>query len=127
MKKRKLLWLIPCVLLILLAAFAIDTFTFNVWLGPTLTGRYLAADGAHIIVLADGSPIVIHTGSGNEDWFQNLQTGDRIRIRYSGVMLLSWPGQITARGYKLIRSGSPADIPQETYNTLVDMGWIPHP
>ena len=119
MKNRKFLWLIPCVLLVPVVIFA-----FIALRGPTLTGHYLAASGAHLIILADGSPVVMHTGSGNDHWFQTLQTGDRIRVRYSGTMLLSWPGQITARGYRRIRTGSPADIPEATYNALVDMGWI---
>ena len=122
MTKRKLLWLITCALLVLAAAYA-----FTAVRGPTLTGRFLDADGVPVLILADGTPVVMHTGSGNDDWFQNLQTGDRIRVRYTGTMLLSWPGQITAKGYRRTRTGSPSDIPEATYNALVDMGWITQP
>ena len=122
MKKRKLLWMLSCVLLVLAAAYI-----FLALRGPTLTGRYLAGNDVHLIILADGSPGVMHTGSGNDHWFQNVQTGDRIRVRHTGLIRESHPFQITVRGYRRIRAGSPADIPEATYNSLVNMGWVTGP
>ena len=97
---------------------------------PTLTGRFIAGvANTHILVVDDEhlggvSPISMHNSSGIETLFENLQTGDKIEVSYSGEIALSFPGQMTVYGYKLLERGNIEDIPQEIYNLLAEMGWI---
>ena len=91
---------------------------------PSLTGRFIAANDAYILVLADGSPVVMGNMSGVENLFARLQTGDKIRVTYGGYMLDSLPQQTSIYDFTLIESGSIEDIPTETYDLLVNMGWL---
>ncbi|MCL2287304.1 MAG: stalk domain-containing protein [Firmicutes bacterium] len=91
---------------------------------PSLTGRFIAANNAYILVLEDGSPVIMGNMSGVENLFARLQTGDKIRVTFGGYMLDSLPQQTSIYDFTLIESGSIEDIPTETYNLLAEMGWL---
>ena len=91
-----------------------------------LEGRYLqAADGTALIVTDDGSPIVMSDQSEDSELFDGLDTGDRIRITYEGIND-SYPGQTGAFACKKLADGSSADLPQETLDSLEELGYVFH-
>jgi len=92
---------------------------------PAMTGRCLVtANGQYLIIGDDnGEPTVMCNQSGKANLFDELQTGDKIKITYDRI-LLTYPSQTNAYGCKIIERGSLADIPQDIYDQLTEMGWI---
>lgn len=91
-----------------------------------LEGRYLqTADGAALIVTADGSPIVMSDQSEDGGLFDGLDTGDQIRITYDGIHD-SYPGQTGAYSCEKLAGGSTADLPEETLTRLEELGCVFH-
>ena len=94
---------------------------------PTLTGRYIAGNYSHILVVDfehGASPIIMGNRSGNDTLFENLQTGDKIQVSFSGQVILSNPGRMWVYGYELLERGSIEDIPPQVYSWLMRMGHI---
>ena len=91
----------------------------------TITGYYLETEnGSHLIISEESGPIVMSNQSKNDSLFDNLQTGDKIKITYDAINE-SYPGQTGAYSCTLIEEGTISNIPEETLTTLSEMGWIP--
>jgi hypothetical protein len=70
-----------------------------------------------------GAPVVMRNLSGNEKLFENLHSGDIIKIIYSGEIAESYPAQTTVFEVELVDSGSIENIPQDIYDQLSELGW----
>ena len=104
-------------LIILVIAYYLD------W-KPSMIGQCLVTvDGTYLIVDEDGSPIVMSNQSKDDQLFEDLHTGDKIKIKYDGIDE-SYPGQTGVYRCKLIEEGTIVDIPNETLNSLEEMGWV---
>ena len=94
----------------------------------TLTGRFLIAnDGSHIIIVLDYGPVVMVNKSDNEDVFDSLQTGDKIKVSYY-IKADSYPGLTEIYSCEIIEKGSFEDIMQDDYAfhyyQLKELGWV---
>jgi len=94
----------------------------------TLTGRFLIADdGSYIIIVPDYGPVVMVNKTDNKDVFDNIQTGDKIKVSYY-IIADSYPGQTDIYSCEKIEKGSFEDIMQDDYafhyNQLKELGWV---
>ncbi len=90
----------------------------------TIIGRYLESNnGTHMIISESIGPIVMSNKSKNDTLFDDLQTGDKIKITCTSVAE-SYPGQCGVYKLKLLNQGSIEDINKETLDTLKEMDWI---
>lgn len=90
----------------------------------TIIGRYLESNnGTHMIICESIGPIVMSNKSNNHSLFDDLQTGDKIKITCTPVAE-SYPSQCGIYKLKLISQGSIEDISKETLDKLKEMGWI---
>jgi hypothetical protein len=92
------------------------------------TGRFLIADdGSYIIIVPDYGPIVMANKTDNEDVFDNMQTGDKIKVSYY-IIADSYPGQTEIYSCELIEKGGFEDIMQDDYafhyNQLKELGLV---
>ena len=107
-----------------LMCFIMLVIVYNLDWKPSMTGHCLVTiDRNYLIVDEKGSPIVMSNQSNNEKLFDDLHTGDKIKITYDGIND-SYPGQTGVYRCKLIKKGSIDNIPQKTLNSLEEMGWM---
>lgn len=78
-------------------------------------------NGQYMIVKDEKNPIVM--GSNNKSVFENLTTGDIIKIECK-VIMESYPAQTTILDLEFIKDGKPEDISEELLTNLEGMGWI---
>jgi hypothetical protein len=89
-----------------------------------MTGYCLISSGGdYMIITSNSRAIVMSNISDDETLFDNLQTGDKIRITYDAIAQ-SYPGQTGAYSCKILKKGSIENIPQEAYDKLKEYGWI---
>jgi len=105
---------------------------------PTITGyffnigEFLEGASGSVIITHELYPIVTYTEmsniSGNENLFEDLRTGDKIKIIFSGDILKPSPPIIFVYGYELIERGSIENIietvPEDIWERWKGMGWI---
>ena len=60
--------------------------------------------------------------TNKENIFDNLKSGDRIRITYDSIME-TYPGKTNIYSCKLIEKGSLDNIPKDTLDKLKEMNW----
>lgn len=90
----------------------------------TIIGRYLEINnGTHMIISESIGPIVMSNKSKTNTLFDDLQTGDKIKITCTSVAE-SYPGQCGVYKIKLIAQGSIEYINKETLDNLKEKGWI---
>lgn len=70
-------------------------------------------------------PIVLSNQSGQDSLFSGLSCGDRIEVLTDGSIRETYPAQMDVYGCTLLETGTPADLPQETVNSLAAMDWLP--
>lgn len=89
----------------------------------TMDGWYLQAEnGAHFVVTGDGEPLHVSGQAKNGGLFDDLTSGDRVRITHDGIAE-TYPGQAGAYSCKLLEEGPPEDIPAETLAALEELGY----
>lgn len=116
---KKIIIFVFTLILVGTAAFAIYITNAD----PTMTGRCLVTtNGIYMIVDNNGSPIVMNNQSDNENIFEGLKSGDKIKITFDGIDQ-SYPGRTGVYGCKLILEGSLSDFPKATLSELQNMGW----
>lgn len=121
-RKKKLSIVIPCgigLILVLVAGI------FLIWLyGQGEMGRCLIADGGAVLWIDEnGSPVVMHDRSKKGTLLEGLQTGDRIWILHDGIEE-SYPGSTGVYACIKVGSGTRADLPQDTIESLRELGWL---
>lgn len=90
----------------------------------TLEGRYLkSTNDSHMIIVDSSGPIVMTNQSKKATLFDNLKTGDKIKITCTAVTE-SYPGGCGVYNVTLLERGSIEDINKETLDKLKEMGWI---
>ncbi len=116
---KKFILLISCTISILILLSACTSSE-----NSTIIGRYLEnKNGSHMIIDESSGPIVMTNQSKKDTLFDNLQTGDKIKITCSAVAE-SYPGQCGVYELKLIERGTIEDIPKAILDILKEMGWI---
>lgn len=120
MKRVGLLFCLLAVLLLASCASAVPAE------GPALEeteGRLLlAADGAAVLVTADGEPMVLSVQAEGDDPWSGFHSGDRISVTHDGVDD-SYPMRTGAYDWKLLGEGTLEDVPEETLTALEELGW----
>ena len=107
---------------------------------PTITGYFFNQgeflEGSSLIAIItddfEFEPTITYTTmvniSGNENLFDNLRTGDKIKVTFTGFEALPFPPIIWVYGYELIERGSIEDIietvPEDIWELWKSMGWI---
>ena len=88
-----------------------------------MIGVYLKSNNeSNIIIAEDNGPIVMYNKTGKENIFDNLKSGDKIRITYDSIME-TYPARTQIYSCKLIEKGTLDNIPKDTLNKLQEMGW----
>ena len=89
----------------------------------TMIGIYLESTNENnIIISEDTSPIVMYNKTNKENIFDNLKSGDKIRITYDSIME-TYPARTQIYSCKLIEKGTLDNIPKDTLDKLQEMGW----
>lgn len=118
MKKKKPLIVICCaVALIAIGAFVLLKNNINIELGSCV----MADDGTHLIVV-DNEPVMMYRTSGDDNIFENLQTGNRILIVNNGIGGIP-PIQKTGV-YFLVNFGGNTNVSEEVINALIEEGLL---
>ena len=87
-------------------------------------GLYLKGKSAHLIIIENEGPVVMHDNTQSDGKiFEGLSDGDKIRISCDAI-LESYPGSTDIYHLELIENGSLNDINKDTYDQLVEMGWV---
>ena len=117
MKKKILISLSVIVCIIVIGIFILAGRGFS----PS-EGIFLDA-GSSKIILLDGSPVVMSNLTGNDDAFENFNTGDRLLVLHDGI-LESYPAQTGV--YFIIKLGEDKaeEISETVIQQLAEMGWI---
>ena len=79
--------------------------------------------GGTVVLIADGSPIVLHDQSEQGGLLEKLQTGDHIRVQHGPVME-SYPAQTQVFALEYQGPGSLEEVPQQTLDQLRGLGWL---
>ena len=89
----------------------------------TMIGIYLESTNQNnIIISEDAIPIVMYNKTNKENIFDDLKSGDKIKITYDFI-LESYPGRTNVYSCKLIDTGSLDNIPKDTLEKLKNLGW----
>lgn len=89
-----------------------------------LTGRHLLANnGVHIVVTADGTPVVLGDRSPSGALFDGLSDGDRVLVVCSGIAE-TYPAQSGAYWVLRLGGGAREDIPADTLRQLAGLHWL---
>ncbi|MGN1117419.1 MAG: hypothetical protein ACI4RU_02305 [Acutalibacteraceae bacterium] len=87
-------------------------------------GLYLKGKSDHLIVIENEGPVVMHDNTQSDGKiFEGLLDGDKIRISCD-MILETYPGSTGIYHLEVIENGSLNDIDKDTYNQLVEMGWV---
>ncbi len=120
MKKKICIIVFVCVLVIGLISLGIAASLRYGY----IEGRVLIADnGAYLIILDDHSPIRMTDASMSGGLFEELQTGDRIRV-VCGSIQESYPGRVSVYYLRCTEKGTIDDIFPDVIHTLTELGWF---
>lgn len=120
MKKKWLVLLIVlCTLLCLAGGMMAYLYGNGLWFS---TGTCMVTDNGSVLILLDGSPIVLHNCTNREGLLDDLHTGDTIRILHDGIQE-TYPGGTGVYFCRVLERGDIGDIPEEILESLSPMGW----
>lgn len=120
MKKKWFVLLIVLCTLLCLAGGTVAYLHFNgLWFS---TGTCMVTDNGPVLILLDGSPIVLHNCTNREGLLDDLHTGDTVRILHDGIQE-SYPGGTGVYFCRVLERGDIGDIPEEILESLSPMGW----
>lgn len=108
-------------LLLLVLAAGILGFMASRSLGFS-SGRCLVADGDTVMLILEGSPIVMHP-RGSAWMLDGLATGDEILVLHDGIQE-SYPGGTGVYALVRLGGGSIDDIPAQVIDQLTELGWL---
>ncbi|MCM1542506.1 MAG: hypothetical protein NC121_14775 [Blautia sp.] len=90
--------------------------------GCWVSGRYLRAKQADLIITEGGEPIELHSAAETIS-FEGINDGDEIRV-YMGAVMETWPGQADVYAVEKLSDGGIADIPPKLLEQLTEFGWL---
>ncbi|MBQ8210066.1 MAG: hypothetical protein IJZ35_05745 [Clostridia bacterium] len=123
MKKKKILIIIISVFAAVLILIA-SAFAFIIHKGYGITaGRALITDNDTYMLIDESSPIVISTKKDKNEFFKDIETGDRILVIHDGIEE-TYPAQTGAYLCIKLEDGSVSDINSEILIQLAEMGWL---
>ena len=117
MSMKRLKWIIPVVLLIVIiaaAAFILSRGT---------VGYCIVADNSSRIIVMDNSPVVLSNHTLDKNALYKYDTGDKLLILH-GPVRETFPGGTDVYFSMKIGEGSAKDIPDEIFTILYEMGWL---
>lgn len=120
MKKKWLLFLIPALVILGLVGGGLaylDHYTLSF-----STGMCMVSQNGSYLILLDGSPIVMRNCTGDDRLFDDLHSGDTIRILHDGIQE-SYPGGTGVYYCRVTEKGTIADLPEDILESLSSMGW----
>lgn len=118
MKKNWFALLIAvCILLCLAGGVAAYLYLNNLWFS---TGTCMVTEDGSVLILLDGSPVVLH--SRREGILDGLHTGDTLRILHDGIEE-TYPGGTGVYHCRVLERGDIGDISEDILETLSPMGW----
>lgn len=96
---------------------------------PIITGYCLSIENGSYMIIAtegypSGFPVTMDNKSENKALFENLRTGDKIKVTYDGIIQESYPGQMAVYSCEIIEKGIIENISQDIFDQLTEMGWI---
>jgi hypothetical protein len=113
----------------LLVYFSLLTFSIILLVGcsvnskNSMTGIYLKSiNGSNIIIGEDSAPTLMGNETGKENIFDDLKSGDKIKITYD-LINETYPAQTQIYSCKLIERGSVNDLTKDILDKLQEMGW----
>lgn len=113
-KKRR--WIIPLVILVVLAAVA------ALWMSDKAlsVGRFISGENGGCFIALDDRPVLVHYIGG-----ANCGPGDRVLVIHRNVFAESWPEQ--TKGYFMVKlgEGTDTDIPESALEVLRESGYLP--
>ena len=122
MMHKKLIILIPAILVVLLGAAAAVLFSGS---RSFSAGYFLrGTEGQCLWITSSGEPVRLTLSTSlAQKSAEKLKTGDKILLLHDGI-LESYPAQTGC--YLLLKTGKGEEnaIPADTYDTLVSMGWL---
>ncbi|MCM1305584.1 MAG: hypothetical protein NC305_15935 [Lachnospiraceae bacterium] len=90
--------------------------------GGWVSGKYLKAKQADLIITENGEPIELHTAAETIS-FEGISDGDEIRV-YMGAVMETWPAQADVYAVEKLSDGDIADIPSKLLEQLTEFGWL---
>lgn len=89
----------------------------------TMVGIYLKSNNENNLILTeDNAPILMYNKTNNEYIFDNLKSGDKIKVSYD-FTLETYPARTNIYSCKLIEEGNLDNIPKDTLDKLEELGW----
>ena len=122
--KKRILIILSVIAAILLIFAAVYFIRFG-HIRPTFSeGRALVAKNGEVLWIDEnGSPIVMTDCTKSKKLLNGLSSGDRIKLLHDGIEE-SYPGHTGVYYLRKISDGDISDIPKETLNELVSLGWL---
>ena len=117
MSMKRLRWIIPVVLLIVIIAVAAFI------LSRGTVGYCIVADNSSRIIVMDNSPVVLSNRTFDKNALYKYDTGDKLLILHSAVRE-SFPGGTDVYFCMKIDEGSAKDIPEDVFLSLYELGWL---
>lgn len=122
MKKKILISICIIVSIILLTLATVLFFIIEQNNYSFSEGIFLKADGSFLII-CENTPIVLSNRTKDENLFDGLTSGDKIRIVHDSIAE-SYPAQTGVYYCKKLSDGTMKDIPEEVIQSLLEMGWF---
>ena len=88
----------------------------------TSTGRCLVTIDNQYLIVMNNSPVVMSNQSRKDNLFEEIKTGDMIKITHDGINE-SYPGQTGVYSCSILKTGTISDISKEVISSLNEMGW----
>lgn len=88
----------------------------------TVEGRAYVCDNGNVLVVSDRGPVRFTVTDEYREVYDGLTTGDEIEITCL-MIEETYPAQTDAITLEKLSDGEPSDLPQDTVQSLEEMGW----
>lgn len=124
---KKTLWIVLAIVAALILAAAAGLYLYGREdTGGTVGTALVCPDGTMILIIDGNFPVTASNLSGKDDLWEDVSTGDKIRITHDGIRE-TYPGQTGVYTCTVLEQGSEADIPNSMIADLTAYGWLGSP